>query len=119
VATPEAAAAVDANPPLKQLVKALGDVVKKPDQGDCVVYWMRMHDLRSKSLLSWARDPTKEFVVSDNRAFSNACEQARRDKIPVIVLFVFSPQDWIAHDRGARKIDFTLRNLAILKVFRV
>ncbi|KAJ2930231.1 hypothetical protein H1R20_g6905, partial [Candolleomyces eurysporus] len=97
VATPEAAAAVDANPPAKQLVAAMGDVVKNPDKGDCVVYWMRMHDLRN------------------NRAFSNACEQARRDKIPVIVLFVFSPQDYIAHDRGARKIDFTLRNLAILK----
>ena len=55
VATAEAAAAVDANPPCKQLVRALDDVVKNPEKGDCVVYWMRMHDLRSKPLVTNSR----------------------------------------------------------------
>ena len=38
-----------------------------------------------------------------------------KDKIPLIVLFIISPQDYIAHDRSARRVDFTLRNLAIIK----
>lgn len=32
------------------------------------------------------------------------------------MIFVFSPQDYVAHDRGSRRIDFMLRNLDILKV---
>lgn len=99
VATPEAAAAADANPPLKQLVEEMKKGVKVPSKGDCVVYWMRMTDMR----------------LSDNRGLSNAFVQSRMDGVPVIVLFVISPQDYIAHDRGARKIDFTLRNLRLLK----
>jgi deoxyribodipyrimidine photo-lyase len=31
-------------------------------------------------------------------------------------VFLFVPQDYAAHDRGARRIDFMLRNLDILKV---
>ena len=55
-------------------------------------------------------------AVSDNRALFKASKQAHRDGVPVVALFVISPQDYIAHDRGARKIDFTLRNLRVLKV---
>jgi deoxyribodipyrimidine photo-lyase len=33
-----------------------------------------------------------------------------------VVLFLLSPHDYAAHDRSARRIDFTLRNLAKLKV---
>jgi hypothetical protein len=38
-----------------------------------------------------------------------------KDKIPLIVLFIISPQDYIAHNRSARRVDFTLRNLATIK----
>ena len=31
-------------------------------------------------------------------------------------MFLFVPQDYAAHDRAARRIDFMLRNLDILKV---
>lgn len=31
------------------------------------------------------------------------------------MLFVFSPQDYKAHSRGARRIDFTLRNLELIQ----
>ena len=55
-------------------------------------------------------------AVYDNRALSQASEQAQKDGIPLIVLFIISPQDYIAHDRGARRIDFMLRNLRTLKV---
>ncbi|TEB35633.1 photolyase [Coprinellus micaceus] len=99
VATVEAANAVDANPPFKQLMKGMENVIQNPEKGNCVVYWMRMTDLR----------------LSDNRALSKASEKAKEDGVPVAALFVISPQDFIAHDRGARKIDFTLRNLRVIK----
>ena len=34
-----------------------------------------------------------------------------------MVLFILSPQDYQAHARGARRIDFMLRNLKSLQVF--
>lgn len=45
-----------------------------------------------------------------------ASAQAQHDSIPLLVLFVLSPQDYEAHDRGARRIDFTLRNLQCIRV---
>ncbi|THV08429.1 hypothetical protein K435DRAFT_832911 [Dendrothele bispora CBS 962.96] len=99
VATAEAAAAVDKDPPLYKLLNAVEDGAKRPEKGQSVVYWMRLADLR----------------ISDNRALSEASEQAKKESIPLIVLFIISPQDYIAHDRGARRIDFTLRNLALIK----
>jgi len=33
-----------------------------------------------------------------------------------VALFIHSPGDYVAHDRGARRIDFVLRNLKVLKV---
>ena len=57
-----------------------------------------------------------EVVVVDNRALSQASKRAREVDVPLIVLFVISPQDYVAHDRGPRKIDFVLRNLKSIKV---
>lgn len=51
VASHDAAAAVDADPPLPKLLKAVEDGVKNPAKGESVVYWMRMGDLRSKNAL--------------------------------------------------------------------
>ena len=48
VACPQAAAATDADPPLKKLLRALENVTTiSPKSGDSVVYWMRMEDMRS------------------------------------------------------------------------
>ena len=58
------------------------------------------------------------MVVVDNRALSQASKRAREVGVPLIVLFVISPQDYVAHDRGPRKIDFVLRNLESVKVCR-
>ncbi|RDB22583.1 Deoxyribodipyrimidine photo-lyase [Hypsizygus marmoreus] len=99
IATAEAAAAVDADPPLPKLLKAVEHSLNEPTKGESIVYWMRMGDLR----------------ISDNRALAMASAQAEREGIPLIVLFVLSPQDYIAHDRSARRIDFTLRSLAQIK----
>jgi hypothetical protein len=51
VASQEAAAAADAETPLSQLEMALDRRLQSPQKGDCVVYWMRMSDLRSNFTL--------------------------------------------------------------------
>ncbi|TFK75796.1 hypothetical protein BDN72DRAFT_867555 [Pluteus cervinus] len=99
VASADAAAAVDRHPPLPQLLKAVREGVQKPLKGTCIVYWMRMADIR----------------ITDNKALSLAASAARHSDLPLVAVFVISPQDYIAHDRSARRIDFTLRNLALLK----
>ncbi|KAJ3909876.1 DNA photolyase, FAD-binding/Cryptochrome [Lentinula edodes] len=99
VATARNAAAVDADQPMDKLLEAVKNQSKKVKSGNAVVYWMRMADLR----------------ISDNHALSLASAQAKKEEIPLIVLFVISPQDYKAHDRGPRRIDFTLRNLAIIR----
>src|SRR6266404_408299 len=50
VASPEAAAAADADPPLRKLLRALEKenvIIVPPKSGDAGVYWMRMEDMRS------------------------------------------------------------------------
>jgi len=119
VASQEASAAADANTPFYQLKMALERRLQSPQKGDCVVYWMRMSDLRSNQLnyIFFSKSSSDCLLLAvDNKALNRASKQARQDGIPLLVLFVISPQDYIAHDRSARKIDFTLRNLAVLKV---
>ncbi|KAJ7179017.1 DNA photolyase, FAD-binding/Cryptochrome [Mycena filopes] len=99
IASYEAAAAVDSNPPIAQLLKAVADGKNTRKAGQSVVYWMRMGDLR----------------VSDNRALSLASAQAKKSDVPLVAIFVLSPQDYTAHDRSSRRIDFTLRNLVLIK----
>jgi deoxyribodipyrimidine photo-lyase len=50
VATKEDAARVDADPPLDQLMRLLKEKAPQVEKGESVVYWMRMNDLRSRSL---------------------------------------------------------------------
>ncbi|KAI0719630.1 DNA photolyase, FAD-binding/Cryptochrome [Cerioporus squamosus] len=101
IATAENAARADVHPPLLQLLNVVVDSATNQDalKGDCVVYWMRMEDLR----------------IRDNRALAQASAQAQLDGVPLIVLHVLSPQDYVAHDRSARRIDFTLRNLQVIR----
>ncbi|KAJ9095331.1 hypothetical protein QFC21_005697 [Naganishia friedmannii] len=68
-------------------------------KGEAVVYWMRMEDIR----------------VVDNHALSLANNYARANNVPLVVLWIATPGDWRAHDRGVRSIDFRLRNLRGLK----
>lgn len=118
VASREAAAAADADPPLGILLRTLKDVPSEsPKTGDVVAYWMRMEDMRSESnLLSNPLSSQILSLVCDNRALAQASARAQEDHVPLIVFFVLSPQDYAAHDRSARRIDFTLRNLTVLKV---
>lgn len=99
IASAQAAAAVDNDPPLPRLLKAIKGGPQHPSKGRAIIYWMRMSDLR----------------LNDNRALSLSAEHAARDNIPLLVLFIISPHDYLAHDRGPRRVDFTLRNLKMLK----
>ncbi|KIO30217.1 hypothetical protein M407DRAFT_69379 [Tulasnella calospora MUT 4182] len=72
---------------------------KPQENGDAVVYWMRMQDMR----------------ILDNRALEGASKCARERGIPLLVVFLFSVGDYRAHDRSPRRVDFVLRNLNILK----
>ncbi|KAG2013533.1 photolyase [Coprinopsis cinerea AmutBmut pab1-1] len=99
VASKQNADTADLNPPFQQLLLAMRNTVSTPLKSDCVVFWMRMTDLR----------------VKDNRALARASQQAASDGVPLVALFVVSPQDFVAHDRSSRKIDFTLRNLVSIK----
>ncbi|EGG09365.1 uncharacterized protein MELLADRAFT_34389 [Melampsora larici-populina 98AG31] len=76
------------------------DLKAKNDKKPIVVYWMRMRDLR----------------LADNRALSAASQVAQTLQAHLIVLHIFSPGDYHAHDRSARRIDFVLRNLIDLRL---
>lgn len=56
VATKEAAAAADVDPPFKKLLRALDNDVTEGPGSRSVVYWMRMADLRSESEVSLWHD---------------------------------------------------------------
>ncbi|KAH0839897.1 DNA photolyase, FAD-binding/Cryptochrome [Lanmaoa asiatica] len=99
IATAEAAAAAQANPPFLRMLAEMRNVTPNPQPGKSIIYWMRMGDLR----------------IVDNRALAAASKQAVQNKIPLIVLFLLSPEDYIAHDRSKRRIDFVLRNLSEIK----
>lgn len=71
---------------------------RKVTTGEAVVHWFKM-DLR----------------VSDNRALSMAAAKAKEANVPLIALYVVSPQDWEAHFTSAIRVDFTLRTLEVLQ----
>ncbi|KAF8505635.1 DNA photolyase [Russula emetica] len=60
-------------------------------------------------------DADPSIPICDNRALAQASARALKDHIPLVVFFTLSPQDYAAHDRSSRRIDFTLRNLSLLK----
>ena len=58
--------------------------------------------------LVWFRN---DLRVADNRALYEAC---RRAEGPVVAVFVPTPRQWREHDWGPPKVDFVLRNAAVL-----
>ncbi|GAA5930904.1 cryptochrome/photolyase family protein [Sporobolomyces koalae] len=91
--------------PLAKLYDAIRDLSKtdtkdaKPAKDGIVVYWMRNKDLR----------------IKDNTALSHASAFAQKHDLPLAVLHIFSPEDYKAHDRSPRRIDFQLRQLKYLQ----
>ncbi|KAL1887804.1 DNA photolyase phr1 [Sporothrix stenoceras] len=56
-----------------------------------------------------------DLRVHDNRALHQATELARENSVPLIGLYVVSPQDWEAHNTAPVRVDLVLRTLEVLK----
>lgn len=65
---------------------------------DAVVHWFKC-DLRTK----------------DNKALHLASEKAKAKGVPLICIYIISPQDFKAHITSAIRVDFILRSLEVLK----
>lgn len=70
----------------------------KIQAGDSVVHWFK-RDLR----------------LQDNRGLSLASRKAKEKGIPLVCVYIISPQDFQAHLTSAVRVDFELRTLAVLK----
>ncbi|KAK3053017.1 DNA photolyase phr1 [Extremus antarcticus] len=66
--------------------------------GECVVHWFK-RDLRTR----------------DNTALSRASKKAEEGGVPLVCMFIVSPQDYEAHLTSAPRVDFELRTLEVLK----
>jgi deoxyribodipyrimidine photo-lyase len=87
--------------PLQVLNRTLADTQAARDKiqaGDSVVHWFK-RDLR----------------LQDNRALSLASRKAKEKGIPLICVYIVSPQDFQAHLTSAVRVDFELRTLGVLK----
>jgi deoxyribodipyrimidine photo-lyase len=83
---------------LTQAVQKTAFARKKIDVSDAVVHWFK-RDLRT----------------TDNRALHLASEKAKSKGVPLICLFIVSPQDYQAHLTAPVRVDFELRTLQVLK----
>lgn len=87
--------------PIQILQDALRETKQKRDRievGDTVVHWFKQ-DLRTK----------------DNTSLHLASEKAKSKNVPLIGLYIISPQDFEAHITSKVRVDFTLRTLQTLK----
>jgi deoxyribodipyrimidine photo-lyase len=57
----------------------------------------------------------RDLRLNDNRALSMAAELAKKENIPLICLFVVSPQDYQAHLTSPARVDFELRTLEVMR----
>ena len=87
--------------PIDKLNTALeetADVRSKVDPGEAVIHWFRA-DLR----------------VNDNRGLALAGERAKAAGVPLVGLYVISPEDLEAHLAAPARVDFALRSLDALR----
>jgi deoxyribodipyrimidine photo-lyase len=88
--------------PFKSLLSVLS--VTKPRRAQikvegAVVYWFK-YDLR----------------VRDNMSLHLASQLAHRNNVPLLKMYIISPQDFEAHSTAPARVDFILRTLHILQV---
>ncbi|KAK2599929.1 DNA photolyase phr1 [Conoideocrella luteorostrata] len=87
--------------PMEELLSALEDTAENRrtiDVKDAIIHWFKM-DLR----------------CNDNRALALASEKAKEAGVPLICMYIVSPQDFEAHLRAPIRVDFILRTLEVLK----
>ncbi|KAK5165810.1 DNA photolyase phr1 [Saxophila tyrrhenica] len=83
---------------LESTIKETQDERAKIATGDCVVHWFK-RDLRT----------------SDNVSLSKASKKAKEGGVPLVCMFIVSPQDYEAHLTSAPRVDFELRTLEVMK----
>ncbi|KFY62478.1 hypothetical protein V497_02364 [Pseudogymnoascus sp. VKM F-4516 (FW-969)] len=87
--------------PIEVLNSALLETKSTREQikvGDAVVHWFRC-DLRTR----------------DNRSLYAASEKAKENGVPLITMYIVSPQDFEAHLTSPARVDFILRTLRVLR----
>lgn len=87
--------------PIETLHKAINETETERNKiktGKAVVFWYK-NDLRTH----------------DNTGLSVAAKRAQEAGVPLICVYMCSPQDWEAHLTAAVRVDFTLRCLRVLQ----
>ncbi|RAH78946.1 deoxyribodipyrimidine photo-lyase [Aspergillus japonicus CBS 114.51] len=87
--------------PIEELQRSYENTLEARESvqaGSAVVHWFKS-DLR----------------LHDNRALQMAYQVAREHKVPLICLYILSPQDLTAHLSSPARVDLTLRTLGVLK----
>jgi deoxyribodipyrimidine photo-lyase len=87
--------------PIEVLNSALFETKPKREQievSNAVVHWFRC-DLR----------------IRDNRSLYAASKKARENGVPLITMYIVSPQDFEAHLVSPARVDFILRTLRVLR----
>ena len=91
----------DVERPVETLKKAMAETRQgreMVDIKDAVVHWFKC-DLRTK----------------DNKGLHMASEKAKSKGVPLITVYLVSPQDFQAHLTSSVRVDFILRSLEVLK----
>lgn len=87
--------------PIEEVVSALEQTAsdrKAVKVKNAVVHWFKM-DLR----------------LNDNRSLALASHKAKEAGVPLICMYLVSPQDFEAHLRAPVRVDFTLRTLEVIQ----
>jgi deoxyribodipyrimidine photo-lyase len=87
--------------PIEELKDALADTKEDRDAikvNEAVIHWFKC-DLRTQ----------------DNKGLHLAAQKAKEGKVPLICLYIISPQDFEAHLTAPARVDFILRTLEVLK----
>lgn len=87
--------------PMEELVRTqreYSEAIRKVPNGDAMVHWFKS-DLR----------------CIDNKALSLASARAKDAGVPLIAIYLVSPQDFEAHMTAPIRVDFILRTLKVLQ----
>lgn len=87
--------------PIEVLERATSETAesrRKIPVGECVVHWFK-RDLR----------------LHDSRGLGLAARKAREAGVPLVCVFIASPEDYQAHLTSAARVDFELRTLRVMK----
>ncbi|KAI9801841.1 MAG: hypothetical protein M1833_002155 [Piccolia ochrophora] len=87
--------------PVEELKTAIEETQDQRDRinvKDAVIHWFKC-DLR----------------LRDNKALYLAAEKAKEAKVPLICMYLVSPQDFQAHLTSSARVDFILRTLQVIK----